>query len=141
MNTIKGPTGRILAVIIAFAGLLGVSQLVSPADSEANEPITDTHDCPADRMCGWQHAHFAGDRQATEHFRENVGFANDEYSSLMNRKNESAWFSEHSHGGGNQTWVRARHQKSNLDNPWWWDQNDEISSVHRNQLFHAHGHG
>ena len=35
MNTIKRPTGLILAAIVVFAGLLGVSQILSPAESEA----------------------------------------------------------------------------------------------------------
>ncbi len=47
---------------------------------------------------------------------------------------------EHSHGRGHHTWVTANRQKSNLDNGWWFDQNDEISSVHADDFFSAHGH-
>ena len=81
-----------------------------------------------------------GGLQITNGFKETLGSFNDEYSSLMNRTSDTAWFSEHSHCGGHQTWVRAGDEDTNLDNGWWFDQNDEISSVHRDNVFSSHAH-
>jgi len=129
-----------LAALALLLGLIGLASTIPPADSEASSPITDTHGCPWFNMCGWQHANFGGERQATPYARETLGFANDEYSSIMNRRSTSAWFHEHTFCGGQHTWLRANHQIANLNNGWWFDQNDEISSVHSDHAYNAHSH-
>jgi len=129
-----------LAALALLLGLIGLASTIPPADSGASAPISAVDDCPAAKMCGWKHANFGGSMQATSNYRESLGSFNDEYSSLMNRSSQSAWFSEHSNCGGQVTWLRSGHMITNLNSSWWWDQNDEISSVHRDHYYNAHSH-
>ena len=125
---------RIVMAIVVLALVATMTLAVSPASTGSK------YRCPDRTICGWQHKNYDGDLQSTRNYRDRLGFANDEYSSLHNRHASTAWFSESSNCGGDHMTLKSGLWKNDLNNRWWWDWNDEISSVHRDLFYNSHGH-
>ena len=125
---------RIVMAIVVLALVATMTLAVSPASTGSK------YRCPRGTVCGWQHKNYDGELHITWHYRESLGFANDEYTSLHNRDMWTAWFSESSNCGGDHMTLQSGDEKSDLNSRWWWDWNDEISSVHRDLYYNSHGH-
>lgn len=97
-------------------------------------------DCPSGKMCGWIDKDYASSRQDTSNYRETLGSFNDEYSALYNRASSTSWWSRDSYCGSSVYYLTSGSKIPNLDSFWWWDFNDEISSVHRDYYFGSHAH-
>jgi|GEM_PF-3854884 len=118
---------RLSSFFATFALLAGLVVVAVP--SVTSQALAHSGDCNSGRMCGWVDANYAGARQETNNFRDGLGSFNDTYSSLYNRKTETAWFSTGSNCTGHLRSYSAGEKEDDLSS-WWVDDNDEFSSVH-----------
>ncbi len=126
----KKKVAKILSPVLAAVMLIVVAQAV---------PASAHHLCWNGYACIHKDKNFAGGALNTKNYRDHLDEWNDVASSIENYGAESFWFSEDAKCGGWDLKVGPGGFVKDLSG-WWFDKNEEISSIHRNKYYKDHAH-